>query len=181
MRLYVPTFVPTCEWCGTPVKLGPRGGRPFRCAQCEQERRDERSLHRRAVKVRPIRLCRRCSNPATSQRHHYCDECRARIKALSANNSRRSASGGRRDTRTRQERGYDAKHDRRRRRWAARVASGGVQCGRCGRPILSNEPWDLSHPGDDKSIEPVPWCRSCNRSYAASVTGPRRRAERQAR
>jgi len=54
-----------------------------------------------------------------------------------------------------------------------------VRCGRCGYPIDPGSWWDLSHPGDDKSVTPVPWHARCNRKYAASVTKKRRNRQRQ--
>jgi hypothetical protein len=73
--------------------------------------------------------------------------------------------------------GYGNTHQRLRERWAKVVDAGGVLCGRCGRLIDPATPWDLSHPGDDKTLDPVPWHQRCNRQYAASVTKPRRRVE----
>lgn len=71
-------------------------------------------------------------------------------------------------------RGYGARHMQLRRRWAPVVKAGGVACGRCGHLIAPGTAWDLSHPGDDKSADPVPWHQRCNRQYAATVTKKRR-------
>jgi hypothetical protein len=38
--------------------------------------------------------------------------------------------------------GYGAAHKRLRRQWASRVAAGGVDCARCGQPIVPGSPWD---------------------------------------
>lgn len=46
------------------------------------------------------------------------------------------------------QRGYDHRHRRARARQAERVALGIVQCARCGKIILPNEPWDLGHTDD---------------------------------
>lgn len=66
---------------------------------------------------------------------------------------------------TRQERGYDANHDRLRAEWAPRVASGRVKCANpdCGRIIRPGEPWDLGHT-DDRTAYRGPEHARCNRS-----------------
>jgi hypothetical protein len=71
--------------------------------------------------------------------------------------------------------GYGGQHQRLRAKWAPLVERGEVVCGKCRRYIQPYEAWDLSHPGDRKTATPVPWHRSCNRSFAAAVTKPRRR------
>lgn len=48
----------------------------------------------------------------------------------------------------RQERGYGAEHDAARRRAATEVATGAVECWRCGEPILADDEWDLGHDGE---------------------------------
>jgi hypothetical protein len=118
------------------------------------------------------RLCRRCSMPATSSIHWYCDECRGKTASARAGRGPRI----RKQAKT-SERGYTGQHAARRKQWTPRVKAGGVACGRCGNIIPPDAPWDLSHPGDDKSLEPVPWCRRCNRQYAATVTKRRRRRD----
>jgi len=70
--------------------------------------------------------------------------------------------------------GYGFHHQQLRKRWARVVDVGDALCGRCGRLIDPATPWDLSHPLDDKTLEPVPWHQLCNRSYATTVTKPRR-------
>lgn len=122
-----------------------------------------------AVKTREPRVCRRCSRPTISSRHWYCVECRPRPAPTYGQGPlpRRLQST--------KEKGYTGKHIAARKRWAAKVEAGGVECGRCGRIIAPGAPWDLSHPGDDKSLSPVPWHRFCNRSYASRVTRRRRR------
>ena len=71
-------------------------------------------------------------------------------------------------------RGYGPAHRQLRARWSLEVDRGSVLCGRCGRLIEPGTFWDLSHPGDDKTQQPVPWHRYENRAYASSVTKPRR-------
>lgn len=66
---------------------------------------------------------------------------------------------------TRQARGYDAKHDRERVRWAAKAVAGRVTCWRCGEPIVPGEPWDLGHDDDGTSRGPEHRGR-CNRRAA---------------
>lgn len=52
---------------------------------------------------------------------------------------------------TRQERGYDAEHDRLRAEWAPLVATGNVKCWRCGGFIAAGAAWDLGHDDRDRS------------------------------
>jgi hypothetical protein len=68
--------------------------------------------------------------------------------------------------------GYGAAHKRLRRQWASRVAAGGVDCARCGQPIVPGSPWDLDH-SDDRSSYLGASHRSCNRSVAGAL--PRQR------
>lgn len=66
---------------------------------------------------------------------------------------------------TRQQRGYDAAHDRLRARWARKVATGQVNCARCGKRIGVLDDWDLDHT-DDRAGYLGPSCRACNRGHA---------------
>lgn len=70
---------------------------------------------------------------------------------------------------TRQQRGYDAAHDRARTAWAPRVATGTVRCAspHCLRPhdplIHPGEAWDLGHT-EDRTAYRGPEHERCNRS-----------------
>lgn len=64
---------------------------------------------------------------------------------------------------TRQQRGYNADHDRLRAELAPIVAAGHAACHRCHQPIDPAEPWDLGHT-DDRTAWTGPEHASCNRS-----------------
>lgn len=64
---------------------------------------------------------------------------------------------------TRQQRGYDASHDRERARIAPAVERGEVPCARCGVTIRPGEQWDLGHT-DDRTGWTGAEHASCNRS-----------------
>lgn len=49
---------------------------------------------------------------------------------------------------TRQQRGYDATHDRLRRSWAPKVERCEVKCARCDQLILPGQTWHLDHKND---------------------------------
>jgi hypothetical protein len=49
---------------------------------------------------------------------------------------------------TRQQRGYDAEHDRLRARWKPKVERCEVKCARCGQLILPGQTWHLDHTDD---------------------------------
>lgn len=63
----------------------------------------------------------------------------------------------------RQQRGYDAEHDRLRRQWAPQVATGTVRCRRCGHRITPDDPWDLGHDDRDRTVWTGPEHARCNR------------------
>jgi len=64
---------------------------------------------------------------------------------------------------SRQDRGYDAEHDRRKAEWQRRIDRGEqVFCARaCGTPITGTQ-WDLGH-SDDRTHHTGPECIRCNR------------------
>lgn len=67
----------------------------------------------------------------------------------------------------RQQRGYDADHDRLRAAYAPAVARGEVTCWRCDQPIRPDEPWDLGH---DNGVHRGPeHANRCNRSAAGKA------------
>lgn len=68
---------------------------------------------------------------------------------------------------TRQQRGYDAAHDRLRRDWAPKVATGTIRCWRCRDIIRADEAWDLGHDDHDRTKYRGPeHANRCNRSAA---------------
>lgn len=67
---------------------------------------------------------------------------------------------------TRQQRGYDATHERLRAKWARKVATGQVNCARCGKRITTLEPWHLDHT-DDRTGYLGPSHVACNTSHRA--------------
>ena len=73
-------------------------------------------------------------------------------------------------------RGYGRHHKRLRAVWARQVAAGYVACARCGRFIDPEEPWDLGHADDDRTVYAGPEHVRCNRATAGRV---RRRFSRQ--
>lgn len=64
---------------------------------------------------------------------------------------------------TRQQRGYDAGHDRLRAKWKPRVERCEVKCARCGQLILPLETWHLDHT-DDRTGYLGPSHERCNTS-----------------
>lgn len=64
---------------------------------------------------------------------------------------------------SRQQRGYDAEHDRLRHHWAPQVAAGRVRCARCGENIQPTDPWDLGH-NDQRTAYTGPEHATCNRA-----------------
>jgi hypothetical protein len=65
------------------------------------------------------------------------------------------------------ERGYGGAHQELRRRWAAAVAAGIVDCARCGEKIFPGAKWDLGHVDGDRSRYSGPEHARCNRASAA--------------
>jgi hypothetical protein len=69
---------------------------------------------------------------------------------------------------TRQQRGYDAEHDRLRALWAPRVATGTVHCWRCDRLIAPGSDWHLGH-NDTRTRHEGPEHAHCNLSAAGTA------------
>lgn len=65
---------------------------------------------------------------------------------------------------SRQQRGYDAAHDRERARWKVKVARGTVRCVRCGELIRVGDDWDLGHSDDRTSWTGPEHAGRCNRA-----------------
>lgn len=65
---------------------------------------------------------------------------------------------------SRQQRGYDAAHDRTRAEWEPIVATGTVRCWRCRQLIAAGTAWDLGHDDIDRSKHKGPEHARCNRS-----------------
>jgi hypothetical protein len=59
-------------------------------------------------------------------------------------------------------RGYGGEHQKLRKRWAAIVAAGQVNCWRCGRWIAPRSRWELGH-SEDRTRWMGPECFECNR------------------
>jgi hypothetical protein len=56
---------------------------------------------------------------------------------------------------------YGVQHKAQRELWERRIAMGGVECWRCGKPIVAGQKWHLGH--DDRGERHVgPECPGCN-------------------
>lgn len=83
------------------------------------------------------------------------------------------------------ERGYGTEHQRLRKRWAPKVATGTVRCWRClanGKSevealIHPEDEWDLGHDDGDRSVTRGPEHLSCNRATASRRPRRKRPAE----
>lgn len=58
---------------------------------------------------------------------------------------------------------YGHAHRKLRERWAQVVATGSVDCARCGKPIWPNQPWDLGHRDDNSGAYQGPEHQGCSR------------------
>lgn len=61
-------------------------------------------------------------------------------------------------------RGYGSAHQGLRKRWAERIAQGGIDCWRCGKPINPGDPFDLGHDDHDRTKYRGPEHPACNRA-----------------
>ena|SRR6185312_5127846 len=120
--------------------------------------------------------CRGCGLPFTYRRiskpRLYCDACRyvqgvrAPKPTLPDGRRRRSPrdrsnEADRRRPKT-SSRGYGYEHQKLRRAWAKRVATGSVACARCGETILPDERWHLGHDDGDRNAYRGPEHARCN-------------------
>lgn len=78
------------------------------------------------------------------------------------------------------QRGYGYRHRQIRDAVKAQVDTGTAVCWRCTHPIHPDQPWDLGHDDEDRSIYRGPEHRACNRGSAAR-RGNRARATRHSR
>ena len=67
------------------------------------------------------------------------------------------------------QRGYGNAHRKLRKQWELRVATGVIDCWRCGQRIGRGDDWDLGHDDADRSKYRGPEHIGCNRSAGASV------------
>lgn len=65
---------------------------------------------------------------------------------------------------TTSQRGYGLEHITLRRYWAPEVATGSINCARCGKAILPQDPWDLGHSDVDRREYAGPEHQRCNRA-----------------
>lgn len=147
-------------------------GLMIRCRECDRARNRAyyaRTGRRSQAKARPARMCARCGATATSQRHHYCDACRAVVAAARTRWGKKATH-----SRTTTARGYGTEHQRRRREIAAVVAAGRAVCVRCSGPIDPDAAWDLDHT-DDRTGYMGPAHRKCNRAAGAAKGNSERR------
>lgn len=74
---------------------------------------------------------------------------------------------------TRQERGYDADHDRLRAEWQRKLDAGLVAfCWRCKRTRIDPRNWHLGHDDADRSLYRGPECPPCNLATAGRRISP---------
>lgn len=65
---------------------------------------------------------------------------------------------------TRQQRGYGAGHQSKRKAWEAGVKAGAVSCARCGQQIHPGTDWALDHEDHDRTKYLGPSHKHCNDS-----------------
>lgn len=175
-----------CSRCGTPKPVGEfaidrakASGHKSWCKVCDNARsgsyywrnRDRKlasAKARQRAKPKRQRMCTNCGQPATSQRHRYCDDCR--VIALKRRNHRPSRPP--RDP-AQHNRDYGRAHRKLRKAWGAKVELGYVRCSRCWEFISPSQQWDLDHNDEDRTRYNGPAHRYCNR--AASNRGKARR------
>lgn len=152
-----------------------------RCLECdrlksklyyEQNRERVKTRNRNNARLRRAsqcgtslpKTCSRCGEARTpSARHRYCVTCGPLVRAL----SRRGRGGlGSRPRGKTSQRGYGTEHQKIRKQWTPLVARGGVDCARCGQPIIPGETWDLGHDDHDRSKYTGPEHPRCNRATA---------------
>jgi hypothetical protein len=153
-----------------------KSGLANRCRDCDNAKRRryyeenrEQELERirayQATLDKPPRVCLGCGGEPTSQKHWYCDACRA-SRPRHRRRERERLREQRRDRPGPTERGYGTEHQKLRRRWAAVLAEQFVRCARCGGVIRPGDPWDLGHDDYDRSVYTGPEHRRCNRATA---------------
>jgi hypothetical protein len=65
-------------------------------------------------------------------------------------------------------RGYGTSHRKLRAQWERIIATGGVHCWRCHKPIYSWMDWELGHDDWNRDITRGPEHNACNRKAAAA-------------
>ena len=128
--------------------------------------------HKRAAKaLKPPKPCVRCGGPTPSAKHTYCPMCKA-IAARGHNHGIKRYRPGRTTAD-----GYGWTHQKLRRAWAKKVATGTIVCARCGRPVDPREAWDLDHDPTDPERKRYlgPSHTRCNRATATHAVQRRKR------
>lgn len=75
-------------------------------------------------------------------------------------------------------RGYNYKHQKLRKQLAPKVATGQVECWRCGELIEPGQAWDLGHDDDDRTRYRGPeHAARCNRAAAGRKAAANRAAK----
>lgn len=96
--------------------------------------------------MKGLKVCAEPGCPTLTKQTRCTEHTRARDKARG----------------TRQERGYDARHQRLRRQYQLRMEAGEVfACWRCQRE-LDRDAWTLGHCDDDRSVYHGPECPPCD-------------------